>query len=155
MKQLFGVVVLVMGASMSYAQVDFSGTWILKSKEYISGTKYSNAVSERMKVIQRKDSLIVESGETNNRSSYPMDGSKASFSHLANRRKSIHSLRWEADKKTITTRVEVIVEDSPHDIDQTCIVRWRLAGDGKQLFYDLITIDHTSSWEVNAVYVKK
>lgn len=75
MKQILGCFFL-MTTHSPYAQIDFLGNWILKSKEYLAGVKYGNAVSECMIVTERKDSLIVENSETNSRISYTMNGSK-------------------------------------------------------------------------------
>ena len=154
MKKLIVLSCMVFAGATSFAQTNFSGTWTLSSKEHIDGPQYANALTESYTLTQRADSLILVT--PNGRSAYAMNGGLATVTSAASNRKSVRSLVWSADKKSVTLTNAIYAEGDPNTLELTRVQTWTLSDDGKNLNVDLKSIETKSeNWSVKGVYAKQ
>lgn len=156
------VLMLCMG-QLSYGQNNLSGTWSLQNKEHIEGPEYGNALPLQMTFQQKTDSLIVESvfingegQEVKSRQGLALDGKTSTNTSTVSKRKYVRSLKWAADKKSLTITTVFYVEDNPNEVDFTRVEVLTPSADGTQLNIDKKSIETRSeTWQVKGVYAKK
>lgn len=148
--------------SISSAQNNVLGTWILQSKDHIFGPEYANALPKQMRINQQADSLILESiniggngQDVNSRQAVPMNGQPLTMTSLATKRKYIKSLQWSADKKSLVLTIVIYIPSNPDVVDFTRVETWSLSPDGKQLNISKKSIETRSeTWEAKGVFIK-
>lgn len=145
-------------ANVSMAQVNFSGSWSLKQKEYVSGPQYVNALPDKLVIEQEKDSLIVETiyieddgTESRNRLSIPMNGKAISKFSTSLERKFTRQLQWSEDKNELTITTQISLAGNENEIDLTRVETWRM--DGGRLLVEIKSLETTSeNWEVKGFF---
>lgn len=150
MKKLKTLIAILFIGTGAFAQADFSGTWVLKNKEYVNGPQYGNALAEEVVVKQTKDSVTV--GKT----SVSMNGKGTTVMNKESNRKSVKSIAWSKDKKTATFTTAIYAEGNEKEIELTRIDTWTLSPDGRQLMVNRKSVETKSeNWEVKGTYEKK
>lgn len=145
------------------AQVKLSGTYVIKSKEYIIGPKYANALPKQITISQSPDSLFLESvsigsdgKDVTSRQGIALNGAFATSISSSSNRKLVRSLGWSADKKTVTITTVFYVPESETEIDFTRVDKLNLSENGRQLNFHKKSIETKSeTWEVNGVFQKQ
>lgn len=142
-------------------QTDFSGTWILVSKQHVSGPEYDNALARQIKVEQSKDSLILEitslgpvGNDIRRRASYPMNRQHFVYSGQPANRKFDRSLNWSADKKIIMMTTIFYRPENYEEIDFTRIEEWSIS-DGKLNVQKRSIETRSDNWEVRGFFEKQ
>lgn len=134
------------------AQTNFSGTWKLKETEYVTGPHYSNAMAEQLKVTQKADSLILESGTS--RSAIAFNGDPTISTSASTKRKSTRSLAWSADKKSLVMTTAISLPDNPNEVDLTRVDTWTM--EKGTLTINRKSIETRSeTWEAKGTYIKE
>jgi PAB1-binding protein PBP1 len=147
------VTVLLVATLLSatvFGQSNFSGVWVLKTKEHVNGPQYSNALAEEITVKQSADSITV------GKRSVAMNGKTSSVVDKESNRKSVKSVAWSTDKKTATFTTAIYAVGNENEVELTRVDTWTLSPDGKQLLLQRKSIETKSeNWEVKGVYEKK
>jgi hypothetical protein len=150
------VLALIAFTVPGYSQTNFSGTWNLKEKQHIKGPEYANGAPAAFSVEQSKDSIVITYPENNSRVSFALDGKATSNIGAQSGRKVVRSLKWSADKKTVTFTSDIYKAGNENEIELTRIDAWSLSPDGKQLNFHRNSVETiTESWEVKGVYGKE
>lgn len=140
----------VFSSAVLFGQTNYSGTWVLKSKEHINGPEYQNALQEEMTVRQTKDSI------STGKSSVALNGKPTTTISKESNRKLVKSVGWSSDKKVATFTTAIYAEGNEKDVELTRVDSWTLSPDGKQLTVLRKSIETKSeNWEVKGVYEKK
>lgn len=142
-------IALLLSATV-FGQTNFSGSWVLKSKEHINGPQYANALAEEMTVKQTADSI------STGKRTVAMNGKPSSAMDTESNRKIVKSIAWSADKKTATFTTAIYVPGNENEVELTRIDVWTLSPDGKQLTIQRKSVETKSeNWEVKGSYEKK
>jgi hypothetical protein len=150
MRKIFVLSVAVLLSATMFGQTNFSGTWVLKSKDYIEGPKYGNALTEEITVKQAADSI--STGKT----TVAMNGKPTTTKSAETNRKMVKTIAWSADKKVATFTTAIYAEGNENDVELTRVDTWTLSPDGKQLTIQRKSIETKSeNWEVKGTYEKK
>ncbi|WP_276485749.1 hypothetical protein [Paraflavitalea pollutisoli] len=145
-----------------YAQEGVKGTWVMKTKEVVTGPDYENGIPTQVSFKQEGDSLIIESvfiennAEVNNRQAVLMNGQPATKTGAASGRKYVRSIKWNADKKGLVFTTVIYVPENPTEVDLTRIETITVSPDGKELTLNKKSVEtKAENWESKAVYVRK
>jgi hypothetical protein len=142
-------IALLLSATV-FGQTNFSGSWVLKSKEHINGPQYANALAEEMTVKQTADSI------STGKRTVAMNGKPSSAMDTESNRKIVKSIAWSVDKKTATFTTAIYVPGNENEVELTRIDVWTLSPDGKQLTIQRKSVETKSeNWEVKGNYEKK
>lgn len=159
LKMLIG---LLFAATAVTAQTNFSGTWVQKNKEFISGPKYANAVPEQVKLTPKKDSIAFEvisiaQNNSTDTAHYTLATNGGLFSDISkSKRKYTKKLQLSADKKTMTVTSIYKSAENDTEVEITRTETWSLSADGKQLTLNRKSDETKSeSWEAKGTYEKK
>ena len=165
MKARFTLIVAIitfMSAATYSQQTNFSGTWVIKEKQHVTGPEYINAMAKQIKVEQAKDSLIIETvtdgGEgkdVTSRQSYALNGKPSFATSATSKRKYTKTLAWSPDKKVLTITTIFSMPENEEETDLTRVETWTLSADGKHLNVDKKSIETRSeTWEVKGAFEK-
>lgn len=157
------LVVMLCLSKLSIAQNGIAGTWSLQNKQHVEGPEYGNALPSQLSFQQKGDSIIIESvfigtdgQEVKGRQAVSLDGKPSTTTSAVSRRKCIRSLKWSADKKSLTVTSVFYVEDNPNEVDLTRLEVFTPSADGQQLNIDKRSIETRSEdWQVKGTYAKK
>jgi len=150
MSKMTVLAIAILLSASAFGQTDFSGVWVLKTKDYISGPKYGNALSEEITVKQTADSI------TTGKRTVSMNGKTSSTIDKDMNRKLVKSVAWSADKKTATFTTVFYAVGNENEVELTRVDTWTLSPDGKQLSIQRKSIETKSeNWEAKGVYEKK
>jgi len=150
MRKVTVLLVATLLSATIFGQSNFSGVWVLKTKEHVNGPQYSNALTEEITVKQSADSITV------GKRTIAMNGKTSSIVDKESNRKSIKSVAWSADKKTATFTTAIYAVGNENEVELTRVDTWTLSPDGKQLNIQRKSIETKSeNWEVKGVYEKK
>ncbi len=146
---------LIMNA---FTQTNFSGHWKLKEKKQANGKAYANNIPVEITISQYGNEISLERKEVDGRNitvAYPMDGKPREGRSSTDNRKSIKTLTWDIDKKALELRNAVYEPGNDSKIAYTRVATLSLSTDGRQLFYNVKSIEDPEGWEVNGVFVKQ
>ena len=150
MRKTSVLAVAVLLSATAFSQTNFTGTWALKSKDYIEGPKYGNALNEEITVKQGADSI------STGKVTVAMSGKPTTTKSVETNRKMVKTIAWSADKKVATFTTAIYAEGSENDVELTRVDTWTLSPDGKQLTIQRKSIETKSeNWEVKGTYEKK
>jgi PAB1-binding protein PBP1 len=150
MRKVTVLLVATLLSATIFGQSNFSGVWVLKTKEHVNGPQYSNALTEEITVKQSADSITV------GKRTIAMNGKTSSIVDKESNRKSVKSITWSADKKTATFTTAIYAVGNENEVELTRVDTWTLSPDGKQLNIQRKSIETKSeNWEVKGVYEKK
>lgn len=163
MKNIFVLCVILFINSMSFAQVNFSGTWIMKEKQHIQGPEYDNALPNHFKVDQQKDSLCIEvssigkeGGYVMNRLAVAMNGHSTETISPSSKRRIVRNISWSADKKSLKLTAIFYMPEDGTKVDFTRIEIWMLSADEHQIKVNKKSIETRSeTWEVDGTFEKQ
>jgi len=145
-------------ANASMGQANFSGSWSLKQKEYISGPQYVNALPDKLVISQEKDSLIFhtiyrdeDGSESGIRHSIPMNGKAISNFSTSLERKFTRRLQWSEDKNELTITTQISLAGNENEVDLTRVETWKFYGG--QLLVEIKSLETTSeNWEAKGLF---
>lgn len=150
MRKVTVLFVAILLSATLFGQSNFSGVWVLKTKEHINGPQYANALAEELTVNQSADSFAV------GKRTVAMNGKTSSVVDKESNRKSVKSVAWSADKKTATFTTAIYAVGNENEVELTRVDAWTLSPDGKQLTIQRKSIETKSeNWEVKGIYEKK
>ena len=159
---LIVAIITIMSAATFSQQTNFSGTWVIREKQHVTGPEYINAMAKQIKVEQAKDSLIIETvtdgGEgkdVTSRQSYALNGKPSFATSTISKRKYTKTLAWSPDKKVLTITTVFSMPENEKETDLTRVETWTLSADGKHLNVDKKSIETRSeTWEVKGAFEK-
>ena len=143
-------------------KTDYSGKWLLKIQESISGSLYENGVSKKMVVTQNNNNINIEKttlGQDNNdivtKETLFFDG-KSFEAITASKRKKVITMKWDEDKKNLNV-IAVLknaIDNSKEDMKISDT--WTLNSDGKLVFVRKSeNYLNGEVWESRSIYEKE
>ena len=160
MKKVFLTLLKLLLVAIAFSQTNFSGTWIFKDKQMITGPEYANALPKQIKVDQQRDSILIESisvggngNDVTSKQTIAMNGRESAAVSAMNKIKYTKSLAWSSDKKTLTITTIFSMPENENEVDFTRVEIWIIAN-GK-LNIDKKSIETRSeTWEIKGVFEK-
>jgi len=145
-----------------FAQVNFTGTWVLMDMQAVFGPSYKNALPKQVKIDHQKDSLFIEMINVGNdgkdltsHSAMALDGKAFSSFVPSTKRHYVRNLEWSGDKKSLIITTAYYLPESDNEIDFTRIDTWSFLPDIKQLSIDRKSVEtRGESWETNGTFSK-
>lgn len=157
----FVTAICVLYSLSSAAQTDFSGTWLLKDHQSISGILYSNGVPKQITVTQTPKTLIIEKitagadgADFTTIDTLPSDG-KAFNSITASKRKKETTLKWNADKTGCMIQSMAYNPQEANKVDFRNTDTWILENDQLVQVRKNENFTNGETWESKAIYDKQ
>lgn len=148
-------------ASTAAAQTDFSGTWILKDHQSISGILYSNGVPKQITVVQSPKTVILEritagadGKDFTTKDTLPLNG-KAFKSLTASKRNKETTWVWNADKSACTIQYKAFNTQDPKKVDFRNTDTWKIENDQLVQVRKNENFTNGETWETKAIYDKQ
>jgi thiol-disulfide isomerase/thioredoxin len=148
-------------ASTSAQQNTFSGVWLLKEHVSLSGTDYSNALSQRLGVEQVQSGAVIErvSADENNKEFSTFDtitfnGNQAE-SLTKRKRKRVAVADLTGNQGGFREIIKFYKAEDDAQIDFTITENWRLSDSGKML--NIVKVFESATnpddkWSVSGIY---
>lgn len=152
---------LLIATNVFAQKTGFSGTWVINEDKSEFAGQPLNVMFRKLKVQQKKDSLIIEGFRFSENSvsnstvtSYPFNGDNVT-TILANKRKMTAFIHWSDDGKILTRYSSYSFHDKPVEVDYKSKESWSLTDNGKMLTVNRIfTLNNGSNYTIKAVYEK-
>lgn len=157
------LVIGILLQATAFGQNNLWGTWVLQSKQHVSGPEYVNALARQITLRQEADSLIIQminidgnGQEISSRQTVAMNGQPVTTVSTKSNRKLVKSLNWSSNKKDLIITTVFYVPDNPGEVDFTRVETLSLSPDGRQLnIYKKSVETRSENWEVKGVYDKE
>ena len=158
MLKAFSVSVYIFaGIPSIHAQTDFSGSWIFKAQQSVSGNLYSNGSPKIVTIKQDQQSITMDkttagmNGDVASSETVGFDGKPVETVTPSHRKKTITG-SWSADKKSFTELTLIYDNSDTTKLYHTVTDVWTLEEGQWQL--DRKDKNHLNGeiWESKAVY---
>ena len=163
MKRFFVLASLCLATIFStYAQqTDFSGTWIFKDQQSISGNLYSNGVPKQITITQNNKSIIIEKitavgdgTDATTRDTLTFDG-KAFKSITASKRQKETILTWTDSKESFTTIATAFNPADNKKADFKTTDNWSIENDQLVMIRKSENFTNGEVWQSKGIYEKQ
>jgi hypothetical protein len=161
MKRITTIAALLLTVYSFAQKTDYSGTWLLKDQESVSGTLYSNGVPKQIKLTQAKDALTIESITANAQGQDVTTSESLAFtgkpfeSTTASKRKKTSTLAWDKDGKTFMRTSDLSQTADTGKLEIKYTETWSLE-DGKLILLKKAeNFSNGEVWEAKAIYGKQ
>jgi len=145
-------------SSFTFSQTNFSGIWVLKTKQQLTGPEYLNALPTKIIVTQQKDSIVIESTtigpdgtEATIKQVIAIDGKPYYSTTQSSRRKYVRTFQWVKSNNSFLIKTVYYLPDNDNEIDFTRLDTWLLK-EG-ELMIDRRSVETNSeTWETVGIF---
>jgi hypothetical protein len=159
--KVVSILFLVCLAATAYSQkADFSGDWIFKDQQSISGKLYSNGVPKEIKATQKTDAITLEkttagaNGDVTITETVPFDG-KPFETLTASKKKKTVMITWDPSQKSLTETIQIYSPADTNKVDHKDTDTWSLEDGNLVLTRKDENFTNGETWEEKAVYGKQ
>lgn len=157
---LITVIFFTCNTTLLAQRADFSGNWMLKDLQSISGKLYFNGVPKQMKVTQRPIEItigkITDNGKGENITSSEIiefNGKPFETTSVSQRKKVI-TIKWSNDQKSFTETSNIFSAVDTTKLEFTITDRWNLEVGKLIMIRRNQNFTNGEVWESKAVYEK-
>jgi hypothetical protein len=145
----------------SFSQSNFSGTWLLKTKQQVSGPEYINALPKKITIDQQKDSIVIETvspgpigNDITSKQIIATDSKPFSSVGLTSKRKFTRTFQWDKAGSSFMIKTIFYTQGDENEIDFTRVETWQLKDN--TLLIDRKSIETRSdTWETIGTFSKQ
>lgn len=139
---------------------NFSGHYILQSKEIINGKEYFNAIANDIDVSQNNDSIRIvritptsRDQNTNSIESLPISGMQV-VTTTSSQRKKVSFISFDKEKNTATIVSTFSYANKPEDVEFKNTEIWKMNTDGTLIITKISDATVTDDWTIKGVFRK-
>jgi hypothetical protein len=142
------------------AQTDFSGSWVFKTQESVSGNLYANGSPKSVAIKQAKSSITMDkttagqNGDVTTTETVGFDGKITEMKTVSGRKKTITG-SWSPDKYGFTEVTLIYDKTDTAKLFHTVTDVWTIQGGQLQLDRKDENHDNGEIWESKAIYDKQ
>jgi hypothetical protein len=151
---------IVAGMGVATAQTDFSGSWIVKGQESVSGKLYSNGSPKSLTIKQDDKNIILtkttagQDGDVTSTETFGFDGQPYEMT-TPSKRKKVMTGTWSSDKKSLTEIVQFYNATDSNKLFHLVTDVWSLEGGELVLDRKDENKENGEIWESKATYNKQ
>jgi hypothetical protein len=159
-KKILAALILLITTNYMYAQTNFSGTWSEPELEMVDGIQYSNALPNLIKVIQTKDSIMLErttianDGNTTATETFPLNGKKVIRVTKTSKRTITTTATWSDGGKVLTIISIYSYSEKPTEIEYKNTEIWTRSDEGSLMIVKTSDATVTDDWTIKGTYQK-
>lgn len=160
-RSIFVSAICALFSMTSIAQTDFSGTWVFKDQQSISGNLYSNGVPKQITITQADKSMIIEKitavgdgADATATDTLKFDG-KPFKSITASKRNKATTLAWDASKNSFITIATAFNPTEKTKADFKTTDTWSIENDQLVMIRKSENFTNGEVWESKGIYEKQ